>query len=592
MERAAKAAGGGHKAALFADNMSWGAAFLVAGPTANLRRAGGDANPRPNPGRVSAMQWSHLEAPAYLLKRRDDSFLHVQHQAPPVGIPARPASSGLGAPPTRTSSTGAPAPASAAKPETLLALRKALLKEMGRVMDTFQKMDTNRDGKVRLASTSLRDATPHARPTRLLWMPRWQVSLSEFRQVLPLVTPKRKRPPASEVVFSAADVDALFESIDKDGSGAIEYKELNAVLRQGLNVTLSKDMQVGAQGEITTDAKNKVSLRGAKPRGGTGGGEAGGEAGSDDANGTPTIDPLRTGVDPLFGASADGSDPFLTGLDRGASPPPPSLTASTTNVNKPPTYRPPFAYAGTQKMVVAPPLVGAAQARSGKLVISTNLVQTWYAVPGKNDFLLHPLRAEEVLPQQQANSKLWQSVQLVRQKSSAVSLDMHHTHALHSLHLTARVKPSRRHFGGSNQSSAALGRSGSSAMLGRGSSTVGGLSESKYSFMSASDAEEGTRARHNPIASASAPHLKTLEGRDGMLPSYATIASEARRASGLQSDMLAPAPWAPPAPWHPLSPAGSVGELQAASSRESRTPQGAPRPASRPMSSSSLVGVR
>ena len=45
------------------------------------------------------------------------------------------------------------------------------------------------------------------------------------------------------------------------------------------------------------------------------------------------------------------------------------------------------------------------------------------------------------------------------------------THALHILHLTTRVTPSRRHFGGSNQGSHALGRS---------SSTVGGLSESTW----------------------------------------------------------------------------------------------------------------
>ena len=44
------------------------------------------------------------------------------------------------------------------------------------------------------------------------------------------------------------------------------------------------------------------------------------------------------------------------------------------------------------------------QHTSGKPVISTNLEQAWYAVPGKYEFLLQPLRAEEVLPQQQANA--------------------------------------------------------------------------------------------------------------------------------------------------------------------------------------------
>ncbi|KOO29722.1 hypothetical protein Ctob_008483 [Chrysochromulina tobinii] len=48
-------------------------------------------------------------------------------------------------------------------------------------------------------------------------------------------------PPISEL-----DVDSLFALLDVDGSGSIEYSELHARLRQGLNVTLEKKLQVGA----------------------------------------------------------------------------------------------------------------------------------------------------------------------------------------------------------------------------------------------------------------------------------------------------------------------------------------------------------
>ena len=99
--------------------------------------------------------------------------------------------------------------------------------------------------------------------------------------------PAVEEPPA----FSVGDVDRLFAAIDKDGSGQIEYKELHAMLRQGLGVTLHKPLQAGAKGEIAVEAKNKNALR----SGGGGGGHGAGGAASpshtaaDEALSAPTL---------------------------------------------------------------------------------------------------------------------------------------------------------------------------------------------------------------------------------------------------------------------------------------------------------------
>eukprot|EP00900_Chrysochromulina_parva_P012300 jgi/Chrpa1/21070/Chrysochromulina_OHIO_Genome00000623-RA len=127
------------------------------------------------------------------------------------------------------------------------ALRKVLLSKMNRVIDLFRKLDANGDRKVTCA---------------------------EFRRVLPLVASSvghasrsgSDAPPMSELdvmtpPISELDVDSLFALLDVDGSGSIEYSELHARLRQGLNVTLEKKLQVGAAGEIVIEAKNRVALR-------------------------------------------------------------------------------------------------------------------------------------------------------------------------------------------------------------------------------------------------------------------------------------------------------------------------------------------
>ena len=53
----------------------------------------------------------------------------------------------------------------------------------------------------------------------------------------------------------------VFEELDADHSGSIEYKELNKQLRAGASVKLDPKLQAGAAGEIQTKSLNKSSLR-------------------------------------------------------------------------------------------------------------------------------------------------------------------------------------------------------------------------------------------------------------------------------------------------------------------------------------------
>ena len=55
------------------------------------------------------------------------------------------------------------------------------------------------------------------------------------------------------------EVDSLFEQYDRDGSGYIDYQEMNKVMRR--ETELKEELQAGAMGEIATRAENKHGLR-------------------------------------------------------------------------------------------------------------------------------------------------------------------------------------------------------------------------------------------------------------------------------------------------------------------------------------------
>ena len=53
----------------------------------------------------------------------------------------------------------------------------------------------------------------------------------------------------------AADVNAVFDDLDKDKSGQIDYQELNKVLRRGGDMELDPSLYAGAAGKIETRAE-------------------------------------------------------------------------------------------------------------------------------------------------------------------------------------------------------------------------------------------------------------------------------------------------------------------------------------------------
>ena len=59
--------------------------------------------------------------------------------------------------------------------------------------------------------------------------------------------------------------------MDSDGSGSIEYKELNKMLRMGAGSTLDPSLLPGAMGEISAKGQNKHALRRGKMSGKVGG---------------------------------------------------------------------------------------------------------------------------------------------------------------------------------------------------------------------------------------------------------------------------------------------------------------------------------
>ena len=56
-------------------------------------------------------------------------------------------------------------------------------------------------------------------------------------------------------------MDGLFDSLDRDRSGSISYKELNSMLREGSGVEIDAALQPGAAGAIILESKNSIELR-------------------------------------------------------------------------------------------------------------------------------------------------------------------------------------------------------------------------------------------------------------------------------------------------------------------------------------------
>ena len=99
-------------------------------------------------------------------------------------------------------------------------LRQALTNSGTRIIDLFRQIDVDGDGTI---------------------------TKKEFRNSLPqlgLSAPKK-------------EFDILFDSFDPDGSGKIDYKELNKLLRRGNDIKIDPKLMPGAAGAIEVKAKLK-----------------------------------------------------------------------------------------------------------------------------------------------------------------------------------------------------------------------------------------------------------------------------------------------------------------------------------------------
>jgi Ca2+-binding EF-hand superfamily protein len=112
----------------------------------------------------------------------------------------------------------------ALKPASLEEMRNALKRDRKRVIDAFRCLDKDGSGAV---------------------------SKAEFRAALPILG----------FESDADTADAVFEELDEDESGKIEYEELNKKLRQGRSITLAAELQDGARGEINPRARNAMPVR-------------------------------------------------------------------------------------------------------------------------------------------------------------------------------------------------------------------------------------------------------------------------------------------------------------------------------------------
>jgi Ca2+-binding EF-hand superfamily protein len=107
----------------------------------------------------------------------------------------------------------------------LTEIRAKLIANMPRVMDLFRKFDKNGDGLI---------------------------ARSEFVQVLPMLGLPQ---------YGAAEMEGMFDVLDADRSGTLDFHEMDRLLRRGADVQLAAALQVGAKGVIEVEARNRYSVR-------------------------------------------------------------------------------------------------------------------------------------------------------------------------------------------------------------------------------------------------------------------------------------------------------------------------------------------
>ena len=154
------------------------------------------------------------------------------HQPPkspnPPSVGERPTPPSVGERPTPPSVGERPTPPSVGERPTdqmRMEIRAQLLKNLPRVMDVFRSFDRNGDGRI---------------------------SRSECAQVLSMLGLPQ---------YGAAEMEGMFDALDADRSGTLDFHELDRLLRRGADVQLAAALQVGAKGVIEVEARNRHRLR-------------------------------------------------------------------------------------------------------------------------------------------------------------------------------------------------------------------------------------------------------------------------------------------------------------------------------------------
>ena len=109
--------------------------------------------------------------------------------------------------------------------QMLREIREQLHKNLPRVMDVFRSFDRNGDGRI---------------------------SRSECVQVLPMLGLPQ---------CGAAEMEGMFDALDADHSGTLDFHEMDRFLRRGADVQLAAALQVGAKGVVEVEARNRYRLR-------------------------------------------------------------------------------------------------------------------------------------------------------------------------------------------------------------------------------------------------------------------------------------------------------------------------------------------